>query len=217
MGTPSRSRTWHQVWDKRDPDRLRLDGYEATVSKDGGLEALRATQAAFMIDTLELSQGDHLLDLGCGTGALAALLAPHVGALTAVDYSADATELARQNLAPFPAATVVHADLTALDVESVAATKVVAMGSLHYLDSYEQLVSLIGRATAMATMLIVDLPDSTAETLVSRDYDVEVWSHLKVDPDQLLADFPGTQLFRGVLPGYSNDAERFSALIPSTP
>jgi len=211
-GTEPRSRAWREVWDHRDPDKLGCDGYES----HGDLATLRPAQVAFITETLELRGDDHLLDLGCGTGALTAALAPHVGRVTAVDYSSDATAAARLRLAPFgERVEVVHHDVQSFDLSSVGFTKALAVGSLHYLDGEDVLLRIISEATAHgAPMLVMDLPDAAFAAEVRRDYDQTRWSHLSVDPERLQSQFPGSTVHRGMFPFYDNDAVRFSLLVP---
>lgn len=217
-GPHSRSEAWHEVWDRRDPEKLVYDGYEDHVATDPDLERLRSAQVAFIAAALELAPNDHLLDLGCGTGALTSRLAPLVGDVTAVDYSHDAVALARDRLKPFgDAVHVVHADLATFDYASTPCTKALAVGSMHYLDSYDLLrgiVSALSRQRGVS-VLLMDLPDAAFANEVKRHYDQERWSHLAVDPRRMQADFPGSTVHRGMFPWYANDAVRLSILVPS--
>ncbi|QGF24039.1 N5-glutamine methyltransferase family protein [Raineyella fluvialis] len=100
-----------------------------------------------------LSPGDRLLDLGCGSGAVAALVAHHVGALdiTAMDIDPVAVGCARINLPP-PARVVLADSPAALAPERfhviVANLPYVPTARLPYLPrdarDYEPLVALDG-------------------------------------------------------------------------
>jgi SAM-dependent methyltransferase len=211
-----RSRAWHQVWDRRDPAKLEYDGYEDSVVNESELERLRHAQASFISRTLELQPDDHLLDLGCGTGALTSLLATRVGLVTAIDYSRDAVASARRRMSEFgDAVEVIHADVASFDLRVGGATKAVAVGSMHYLDSYNVVHRILTTLSRRGvTTLVVDLPDASCASLVVRDYDQRRWSHLAVDVGQMQADFHGSVVHRGMFPWYTNDALRFSILIP---
>lgn len=50
----------------------------------------------YVAHTLDLDKDDELLDVGCGTGELTALLAPHVKLAVGADFSASMVELARE-------------------------------------------------------------------------------------------------------------------------
>lgn len=216
-GTSVRSKVWHQVWDRRDGRKLSFDGYERSFTTLEQLGLFRLEEAQFIVRTLSLSKRDHLLDLGCGTGALTALLVPHVERVTAVDYSSDATKAASRTLAPFGSRVeIVCEDIQSLDYTSNPWDKVVAVGSLYYLDSYRQLVSILGQlVTGGAEVLVMEVPDIAYRATIVREYDVNTWSHLYIDPSDLVRDFPGVRIFRNLFPNYQNDRFRFSFWLPS--
>jgi len=59
-------------------------------------------------------RGGRFLELGAGSGRVTAALAPHAGALLAIDLSPDLMGLARERLAPWPRVHLVRADMRAL-------------------------------------------------------------------------------------------------------
>ena len=68
---------------------------------------------AFLIEALELQEGDHAVHVGCGTGYFTAILAELVGPggrVTAIEVDADLSARSRGNLADLPNVEVVHAD-----------------------------------------------------------------------------------------------------------
>ena len=68
---------------------------------------------AFLIEALDLHEGDHAVHVGCGTGYFTAILADIVGAtgrVTATEVDADLAIRGRSNLADLPHVQVVHAD-----------------------------------------------------------------------------------------------------------
>ncbi len=73
-------------------------------------------------------------DLGCGTGALAAELAPRVRRVVAVDQSAAMLRAARRRLAPFANVEVREARLEALPLADASCDAAVAALVLAYLD-----------------------------------------------------------------------------------
>jgi protein-L-isoaspartate(D-aspartate) O-methyltransferase len=68
---------------------------------------------AFLIQALELEEGDHAVHVGCGTGYFTAILADLVGPsgrVTAIEVDADLAARSRRNVADLPNVEVVHAD-----------------------------------------------------------------------------------------------------------
>lgn len=71
-------------------------------------------------------------DLGCGDGSFAALLAPHVGRVIAVDASVEMLKAARGNLTGLTNVDTRQGDLEALPLEDHSADFAVLALSLHY-------------------------------------------------------------------------------------
>jgi SAM-dependent methyltransferase len=71
-------------------------------------------------------------DLGCGTGHVAAAVAPFVGRVIAVDRSGDMLQAARRRLREFPHAEVRRGDLEALPIDSVSLDVATLMLVLHH-------------------------------------------------------------------------------------
>lgn len=71
-------------------------------------------------------------DLGCGTGAVSAALAPHVKRVVAVDASGEMLSAARRRLKEFAHVEVRHADLEALPVDDGALDAAVMLLVLHH-------------------------------------------------------------------------------------
>ncbi|MGQ0646588.1 MAG: ArsR/SmtB family transcription factor [Gemmatimonadaceae bacterium] len=71
-------------------------------------------------------------DFGCGAGHLAALLAPHVARVVAVDRSAEMLATARERLAQFPNVDVRMSDLERLPLESESLDVAIFSLVLHY-------------------------------------------------------------------------------------
>lgn len=68
---------------------------------------------AYLIEALELREGDHAVHVGCGTGYFTAILGELVGPngrVTALEVDADLAARSRVNLAHLPNVDVVHAD-----------------------------------------------------------------------------------------------------------
>ena len=68
---------------------------------------------AFLIQALDVHEGDHAVHVGCGTGYFTAILAGvggPAGRVTATEVDADLALRSRRNLADRPNVEVVHAD-----------------------------------------------------------------------------------------------------------
>jgi SAM-dependent methyltransferase len=85
--------------------------------------------ARALIGLLEL--GD-VLDLACGDGVLAELVAEHARSVTAVDISATLIAAARERLKPYPRVTLLEADMHALPLEAGRFDHVFLMHALAY-------------------------------------------------------------------------------------
>ena len=71
-----------------------------------------------LLDSLSPAAGEHVVQIGAGTGYYTAILAELVGArgrVTAIEYDADLARRASHNLAAYPCVTVVCADGTLYD------------------------------------------------------------------------------------------------------
>jgi SAM-dependent methyltransferase len=72
------------------------------------------------------------IDVGCGSGRWARLVAPRVGKLICVDASAEAAEVARRNLADNPNCEVVVASVADLPAADDSADFAYSLGVLHH-------------------------------------------------------------------------------------
>ena len=71
-------------------------------------------------------------DLGCGSGHIAELLAPHVARVVAVDGSMEMADAARRRLVEYPNVDVRHGDLERLPIEDSTLDVAVLALVLHY-------------------------------------------------------------------------------------
>ena len=72
------------------------------------------------------------IDVGCGSGRWAALVAPKVGHLLCVDASVDALEVARGNLAALPNVQLLEASVDSLPVKDASQDFIYSLGVLHH-------------------------------------------------------------------------------------
>jgi ArsR family transcriptional regulator len=125
-------------------DKLRADLFGQAFHAQAAL--------ALLDDTLRVG------DLGCGTGQLAAMLAPHVTSVVAVDGSADMLQAARARLADFANVEVRRGALEALPVDDGQLDVAVLALVLHHLPDPARALAEAGRVLAPGgRVLIVDM------------------------------------------------------------
>lgn len=97
-------------------------------------------------------------DLGCGTGQLSALVAPHVGAVVAVDGSTDMLQAARARLADCPNVEVRRGALEALPIDDGQLDVAVLALVLHHLPDPARAIAEAARVlTPGGRLLVVDM------------------------------------------------------------
>lgn len=154
-----------------DQDERRLQGALARrrskseaffASASGQWDRLRAELfgGAFSVHALlGLLQADLVVgDLGCGTGPLIELLAPHVGQVVGVDGSPDMLETARRRLAPLPNVDLRSGDLQALPIDTGRLDAALLVLVLHHLpEPRKALAEAVRVLRPGGRLLIVDM------------------------------------------------------------
>jgi SAM-dependent methyltransferase len=211
----SRGARWHGVWTDRETDRADWNGFEACFASARDYERWTAKIATMICAELSLGRDDVVADLGCGTGRIASLIAPHVRSVLALDYSETVLDVARSRRA---AANVYYAqaDLNRLDPAQLPVTKAYAVASLFYLDSADVVEALIGGFHRRGVAFIAtDLPDESIGDDERRHYDRTVFTHLQFAADRLLDAFPSGRVLRHDHPEYVHARRRFSFVLPA--
>jgi trans-aconitate 2-methyltransferase len=104
--------------------------------------------ATRVLDRLQLRGDEVVMDAGCGTGRVTALLLDRLprGRVLALDADAAMVERARQELAPYGSrVSVAQADLLALDVDA-AVDAVLSTATFHWVLDHELLFANLYRA-----------------------------------------------------------------------
>lgn len=212
--SPTRGETWRSIWIERDDDRADWNGLEACFESEAAYERWTHDLTAMLIEELALTPHDVVADLGCGTGRIAALIAPHVAQVLAFDYSSTVLDVGRRRRSA-PNITFSNVDLNLLDPSTLAATKAYAIGALLYLDSEDTARQLMGglaqRGIAFAA---VDMPDEERTDDVARNYDRSVYSHVQFSVERLLGWFPSGRVIRhDRFPEYVHSGHRFTFVV----
>lgn len=101
------------------------------------VEQMKAPLTARMLEQLELTPGDTVLELGCGTGALAATLAAAVGPtghVLATDVATGMVDVARARLAHLPNVEVDERDAVKTDLPDASVDAVVFRMGLMFVE-----------------------------------------------------------------------------------
>ncbi|MCI0414296.1 16S rRNA (adenine(1518)-N(6)/adenine(1519)-N(6))-dimethyltransferase RsmA [bacterium] len=105
-----------------------------------------------IIDFIHPTAGDFFVEIGAGTGALTALLTPHVARLIAVELDADLLPYL-QNI---PDITLLHSDIRKVDLCEIRADgKIRVTGNLPYYISSNILTSLILQRKCIQDMTLM--------------------------------------------------------------
>lgn len=119
-------------------------------------------------------------DLGCGTGALSAALAPHVAQVHAIDASPAMLAAAAARLAPFAHVTVTEGALEALPLDDDALDVAVLMLVLHHVSDPLRALREVHRVLRPAgRVLLVDMQPHADERY--RDTMGHVWLGFPAD------------------------------------
>jgi len=206
----TRSAIWADVWCDRDDDRADWNGLEACFDDLHAYEKWVGDVAAVIRERLRLMESDVVADLGCGTGRVAERLAPHVSFVHGFDYSETVLRVARDRRR-LPNVDFQHADLNDFDPRGIALTKAFSVGAMLYLDAKEQVFNLIRQLHARhIDIALLDLPDATLVDDRPRAYDTSIFTHLRFNEEELLAEFPTAYVKRGEFPQYVNGKTRFN-------
>ena len=115
--------------------------------------------------------GDTVLECACGTGAIAAAIAPTCASVVATDYSEGMLKQARKKLARFPHVVVEQADITDLHYADDSFDAVVAGNVIHLLPEPGDALKEIKRVVRPGGTIIVPtyvIPKKRAHTMFLR-------------------------------------------------
>ncbi len=145
-----------------------------------------------LVGKIGVTEGMHILDLGCGTGILFDMLRRAVGEsgfVTGVDFSFEMAQKARRNF-PFPNVSVVDADATALPFADSSFDMIVAFASFPHFSNQQRALDEAHRVLKANSKINIIQLESTKEM-------VEI--HHKVGGAVTDDDIPSEETLREML------------------
>ena len=130
------------------------DRFARTAGKVAALQDARAAELEERVRAFVLpAAGEHCLDVGCGAGALALALAPHVADVVGVDRVPELLELARERA---PAnATFVEGDAERLTFDDASFDLAGTLRTLHHVPRPELVLAELTRVTRRGGRVLV--------------------------------------------------------------
>jgi len=162
------------------------DRFARTAGKVAALQDARAAELEERVRAFVLpAAGEHCLDVGCGAGALALALAPHVADVVGVDRVPELLELARERA---PAnATFVEGDAERLTFDDASFDLAATLRTLHHVPRPELVLAELTRVTRRGgRVLVIDqvAPADPLEALaVDRFERARDTTHTRLLPD----------------------------------
>jgi len=128
--------------------------FARTAGKVAALQDARAAELEERVRAFVLpAAGEHCLDVGCGAGALALALAPHVADVVGVDRVPELLELARERA---PAnATFVEGDAERLTFDDASFDLAGTLRTLHHVPRPELVLAELTRVTRRGGRVLV--------------------------------------------------------------
>src|SRR4051794_12358659 len=121
------------------------------------------------LEVLELTEGDRLLDVGCGTGAAVRAAAEVVERAVGVDLSPKMLAEARMRAADLPGVEFVEGDSEDLPFGDGEFTAVICTTSLHHYPRPDAAAREFARVLAPGGRVVIG--DGTSDAVVSRVFD----------------------------------------------
>lgn len=217
MSALDEAQDWSTVWNDRSAGRADWNGYEGCFEDPAEYLAFVRTVVDVIGDTLEITAGDTVLDLGCGTGRMTREIGDRAASVVGVDFSHTALAVARQKRNRINV-RYQWGDLNEINPQELPDTdKAYAVGSLFYLDSLAKVWRILDALLASGTrVLLLDLPDADLPDRRERDYDTSRFRHLRFREQDFVSRYGGVTVLRGLFGAYVNDSVRFGVHIAPT-
>ncbi len=157
---------------KEFPRKFARDDFWAQIKRTVNGQPVSEHEIILIVDQIKrqmrFSPASHLLDIGCGNGALAARLFPHIAKYTGVDFSAYLLGIAREYFKPNAAIDYIERDAKSF-VASYAPTetidRVLVYGCMSYFkrDDFAVFLNNIRqRFPNVSTIFVGNVPDITS-------------------------------------------------------
>jgi ubiquinone/menaquinone biosynthesis C-methylase UbiE len=223
--------TWKSVWERKGAaaagrsmytieELFAADGFDTATGKTS--EAGRERMGALVAEKLGAAPGRRILEVGCGAGAVLALLAGTGAKLAGADYSAPHIEIARRAL---PEAELHVAEAAVLPFAGAAFDGIFSHGVFLYFQDLDYarrvLDEMLRVAKPLARLLIVDVPDAaTREECIAarRAAGASLTPAHLYYPRSFFEGFAARRglranIFEQDIPDYGNAAFRYNVLL----
>lgn len=200
-----------------DAVRRRFAGTAETVADETARR--QADLAERVRRFVDPSGGERALDAGCGAGALALALAPHVREVVGVDVVPELLEQARRLAAGHDNVTFAEGDISALPFERAEFDLAGTMRTLHHVRRPELVVAELTRVTRLGGRILVVDQIAPADPLVAIELDrferARDDTHTRLLPDvdmRHLFEANGLVLLRSEIVREERELERYFEL-----
>lgn len=168
---------WEEIWTKKARDHAKGDVTLAEIMRVNGYDVGYAetdTSSMYeyvdgLLEQLELPEGSHLLEVGCGAGAVSIPVLERKRNVTGIDLSPDLIEIARQAM---PQANFHVSGAAEFDLEKRDYDAALSQGVFQFFPSQEygakSVINMLSHVRSGALIAVTDLLDkANEETLMA--------------------------------------------------
>jgi SAM-dependent methyltransferase len=169
-----------------------------------------------------ITEGDTVLDIGCGSGEMCVKVGQIGAAVIALDVDQENLEIAHASMKGIPARSfmAIHSDCGPIPIRDGSATAVIAQEVLEHVDNPRRLVAEMVRVGTAKARYLIAVPDSLSEDLIALVADpsyfqppnhVHVFGHGEIES---FCRMRVLRLYHGPLLAFSRHSGGSSALLP---
>lgn len=165
------SQTWQDIWASKAEkieskpqlsDLMRMDGYDISCSSVDTSQLIDFTKG--LIDRLNLIEGSHVLEVGCGAGAVCKILSDNGIQVTGIDYTKKLVDVAKKAM---PTEEFYHADALSYDLDDKQYDLVLCHSVCHYFPDTDYmsqaLAKMFDHCKSGGVIAVTDIHDATLE------------------------------------------------------